>query len=202
MANRKIASYICCQVGGWGVVWASFVFMTQSTPLMSARIVISGMLTTHLLRHAILRFGWLDLPVGKGWPRLLRGVVVAACLYGLFRAAVYVLLGHFPNHGLWGLMKLGFTFAINSFFLIPAWTLLYCFFHYVSKDRQEKKELRRLENCLEKMETEARETGATIDQLLDSLKEIRESITDNPTRARAEITLFSQLLRKGYLEVQ
>jgi hypothetical protein len=164
--------------------------------------VLVGLLITHILRNAILSCGWLNLPLRQGLPRLLLAIILAAAVGGLIRATVFsvggmssTLMERLP----WRLriLKGGLVYTL----LFLPWTIIYCLYYHVQKSLQKNAEIRRLELLLKEKSATAGDSAVDIESITRSLDRIRSLIDEDAAGARAEITAFSQLLRKGYLKI-
>jgi hypothetical protein len=78
--------------------------------------------------------------------------------------------------------------------------LIYWGYRLVIRNRAQALERHRLEWRLREMQTRAGESGITMDGLMEEISRIVALIDENPARARSEITVFSRLLREGYLD--
>ena len=195
--KRKFRYYLC-QIVGWGgfliapwMIWPG----GMERPLV---MVVTGLLTTHLLRHIIIRYGWLSLPLRKAWPRLLAGAIVAAMVIGsITRIYSYVYAGDVYE----GLTPRFFLAGmIDLLVAVGPWTMIYYLYHYAEKVSWEASRNRKLEMRVKEMEERSRESGTDMAAMMDSLQRIQASIVEDPVRCREEITEFSKLLREGYLK--
>jgi len=202
--------YWLCQIGGWGSLFV-IIFTLNQFQLKSDFIeyevltCLAGLLVTHLLRKAIRRFGWLNLPPKKGLLRLLLAVVLASTLAAWMRILGIDWLNRIMEvPALFSQSRSIFIriFQIIEYaILIIPWTLIYCFYNYIGKTRKESLEKRRLEQKLQEMEQQAAAASeVNVDFLIDSLHKIQSSIEENPACSRAKITEFSNLLRRGFLK--
>ena len=79
MLSRSYKYYWWCQFAGWGFVGLSLIFFayTFNQPIDDefrgriGIIIVTGIITTHLLRWVIRRFNWLMLPIERVLPKLL-----------------------------------------------------------------------------------------------------------------------------------
>jgi two-component system LytT family sensor kinase len=198
--DRKTIYYLICQLAGWGLFWLVVHYLFGNMMLRCAIVALSGLLSTHVFRVVIRRYGWMELPFKKGWPRLEKGIVLVCVLAGSIKGMAFLFFTHVPEHSIAGILKFLFFSILSYFFLIPAWTIIYCICHYVSQGRRSNLMQQRLEGRLKEIAADTDGAATNLDQLMDALSEIRDSITDNPIRARNQLTLFSRLLRKGYLD--
>jgi hypothetical protein len=158
----------------------------------------AGLFITHLLRNVIRSQGWLNEPLRQGLPWLLLGTILAAMTAGLMKVTV-ISMGGMTMKQVEGQSWYARVFAAGFEYIILflPWTIMYCLYYYIQKTRQKNVEIRRLELLLK----EKSATAVDIESITRSLDHIRSMIDEDAAGARAEITAFSQLLRKGYLKV-
>jgi len=195
---KRIPKYYLYQIVGWGLLLAvSWVAGIGGIGSCSA-VAVSGLLSSHLLRYIIIRYGWLSLPVKKVWARLLAGAMVASIVMGLLQRAYGYLFagdvyeGFFPKFFAAGVADL--------LFMIGPWTMIYYLYHYAGRVQQDASKNRRLEMRVKALEASFREPGTDMAGMMDSLQKIKNCIAEDPAECRKEITEFSKLLRQGYLK--
>jgi two-component system LytT family sensor kinase len=199
-----------CQLIGWSLLLPLLIALNflATTRFSSIAVCISlitclaGLLTTHLLRNYIRRHPFLTLPIRPILPKLLLLTVTAALIAGLLRivglslwANILTLPPWFNYRNILGSMS-------EYIFLFIPWTTLYCLYFYIQRRQKEAIEKKRLELLLKEKERSAAGPVVDIDFIISSLDRIRYLIDEDPRRARAGITAFSQLLRKGHLKTQ
>jgi two-component system LytT family sensor kinase len=208
MLRAPSKRYLYCQFIGWGVflvmaIIALGLIRQYRIKLLENVFVtfLAGLFITHLLRNVIRSRGWLNWPLRQGLPWLLLGTVLAALTAGGMKVTVISLGGMtFTKVGYsWYSRIFGAGFEYSILFL--PWTIMYCLYHHIQKTRLKNVELRRLELLLKEKSAIAGDTTVDLESITRSLDRIRTLIDEDATRARAEITAFSQLLRKGYLKV-
>jgi len=145
-------------------------------------MAVSGLLATHLLRQFILRCDWLTLPLKKAAPRLLLAAIAASALAGAVDAVVNGLFGLYSSHTRPALPTIILLKGID--------------FGLVILPRIENQ---RLALLLKERKLRSAESGIDIHVITASLNKIQALIGNNPSLARDEITEFSNLLRRGYL---
>jgi len=202
--------YLYCQSVGWGMLLMIYIasgllILHQETikSLENAFITaLTGLFMTHLLRLAILKYGWLNGPVRQGLTWVLLGAVSAAMAAGLIKVTVITLCGmtmKTVEGQPWHLRILASGIEYTLPFL--PWTIIYCLYHHIQRTRQKNAEMRRLEFLLKEKSATAGDAAVDIESITRSLDRIRSLIAEDAAAARAEITVFSQLLRKGYLKI-
>lgn len=192
-------AYWCCQLAGWGLLWAAYLLNSyinhqgQNTILI---ICISGLLTTHLARIFIRRYLPPVASFRKEGVRLLLAIIATTSLTVAFRCFGFYLFLDYNEFRPYNLPAI-FT---DTLIVIVPWMLIYWFYRLVIRDRARMLERRRLEWRLHEMQAHASESGVSMQGLMDEIGQIVKLIDENPARARSEITAFSRLLREGYLE--
>jgi hypothetical protein len=212
MLRAPSKRYLYCQFVGWGVFLMvyniSLYLVLQGRPEITKRLenafvtFLAGLFMTHLLRNAIRSQGWLNKPIRQGLPWLLLSTALAALTAGLVKVTLISMGGMTlarAGHLSWlaRVFATGFEYSI----LFLPWTIMYCLYHHIQKARQKNTELQRLELLLKEKSATAGDTAVDIESITRSLDRIRSLIDEDAARARAEITAFSQLLRKGYLKI-
>lgn len=184
-------------------LWITHSYSPQNHGIeKSVVLAFTGAVTTHLLRNAILRYGWLNLPLTKGLPRLLLGVAFTCMIAGLTMYAGNGIFGREMTAPVsFAPARLIFVHIFNFGLLILPWTVMYVLYDYIVRARKEDLERTHLERRVKEMRQQADESGVDVDFIINSLNAIQSSIEENPDRSRAEITKFSNLLRKGYLNL-
>src|SRR5258708_30982990 len=189
------------QLGGWGLFLLLLNLPSGITFEKSLIYILPGLLATHLLRNIILHYDWLKLSLKKGLLRLFAGILLASTVAGLMNESANILaasrIKQQPLHLSAGSIYLH---SINYIFPILSWTIIYAFHYYALKTHKTALLRRQLELRLEEKKLHSQESPVNIDFLIDSLNHIQTSINENPARSRAEITEFSSLLRRGYLD--
>jgi hypothetical protein len=80
---------------GWGLL---FVVLWLMHPGGVRRFVITvgvGLVVSHGLRWLTVALGWMRLPFGKAWVRMLMGVLVASFVAGLLSRLIGLYLDGF-----------------------------------------------------------------------------------------------------------
>jgi hypothetical protein len=202
--------YLYCQSIGWGMFLVVFIASGLLFPHLKTIksfenalvTTLTGLFTTHLLRNAIRNQGWLNLSLQQELPWLFLATVWAAMTAGLIKVTVISLGGMTPamvERRSWYARVFLADFEYSILFL--PWTIMYCLHHHVQQTRRKNAEIRRLELLLQEKSATADDTAVDIESITRSLHHIRSLIDQDAAGARAEITAFSQLLRKGYLKI-
>jgi hypothetical protein len=202
MPGRKIKYYIGCQILGWGVCWMVLCFVSGFLPYTMKRtaiFMVSGLLSSHLLRYAFTRYHWLTLSSGKEWFQLSVALILSCILAGFLNALGIEILAYSIFHT-WILFWIVMGGASYLYlFLLPTWAMLYWSYHYIGQAAGIRSKKKIWEYRLAEMEASVKSGGTDLDSIMDSISRIKSKIDENPAAARDEINELSQLLRKGYL---
>jgi len=198
--------YWLCQFGGWGLVGTVMLFFAHtykvsiSTDLLIqiCIVMLTGILTTHVLRIIISQRGWLLLPVEKVIPKMIIAAILASLFHSLLRVSlVHVFeLSVDPKRGLsFGVKVLAGTFD-SGLFILP-WLLIYYFYHFIEKSQKQQLDTLQLEALIKELELQTIKAHINPHFIFNSLNSIRALIDENPARARTAITELSNILRSS-----
>lgn len=189
-----------CQLGGWLlylVLNTIFILLFFPAELLMYQIsfliitVVYMMLTTHLFRELMHRWGWLQLRTGKLIPRVTVALLAMSLLvYGLQAITIY-LLGS-PN---------GNTFAFSETLLIIAthistffmWSAIYIGYHYVERYNATLK----YEAAMTEMTLNRLRSQLNPHFIFNALNSVRALVDENPVKAKHAITQLSSILRNS-----
>lgn len=201
--------YWLFQILGWGIVGAVMLFFAHaydvqiSSSKLLGRIVIvmvTGILTTHILRLFIKRRGWLLMPIEKVIPRLVISMVIMSMMYSLLVLGAIDFFKLSIESG--GGKKVSFwTKFVGStvdygLFILP-WTLIYYFYHFIEKSRRQQMETLQLESLIKELELKTIKAHINPHFIFNSLNSIRALVDEDPERARKAITELSNILRSS-----
>lgn len=202
----RISNYWLCQIGGWGLVGFSMLFyavffwerdkLNVEQILKMVIYVISGILSTHLLREYIRRAGWLLLPLEKMASRLIGGIVVGSTLYSLF-VVLFFLIFNLSDRSRVNFFSSLLANILNVGIFIVPWVLIYYFYHYIEKSRRQQLDTLKLEALVKELELKTIKSHINPHFIFNALNSIRALIDENPARARDAITELSTILRSS-----
>ena len=161
-------------------------------------VMLTGILTTHVLRIIISQRGWLLLPVEKVIPKMIIAAILASLFHSLLRVSlVHVFeLSVDPKRGLsFGVKVLAGTFD-SGLFILP-WLLIYYFYHFIEKSQKQQLDTLQLEALIKELELQTIKAHINPHFIFNSLNSIRALIDENPARARTAITELSNILRSS-----
>lgn len=199
--------YWLFQICGWGIVGAIMMFFAHAYDVQISRtkllgriviVMVTGVLTTHILRLFIKWRGWLLMPIEKVIPRLAITVVLMSMMYSL------LVLGaiDFYSLSIESSEKVSFwTKFVGStvdygLFILP-WTLIYYFYHFIEKSRRQQMETLQLESLIKELELKTIKAHINPHFIFNSLNSIRALVDEDPERARRAITELSNILRSS-----
>jgi hypothetical protein len=207
MAPTISRYYLLCQIFGWSILTASHLVimgMYGYPSHLAAKLflfIFPGLISTHLLRNAILIYRWLTLPFRKGLVRLSLGIVFACILAGIIRyLGNSVLIRSLTPLEFFAPPQLLLENTLDCGIVIIPWGMIYILYAYAQRTRKDNLERRHLEGRINEMKQRSDEMALDVDSIINSLREIRSTIDQDPNHARDEITKFSKLLRQGYFK--
>jgi LytS/YehU family sensor histidine kinase len=138
----------------------------------------------------------LWFPVEKVLPRLLISIVLVSSLYSLVITGSFILFSLAETEGIDFLSRLTINTLNSGIFIIP-WILIYYFFHYIERNRQQQMDTLKLSSMVKELELKTLKAHINPHFIFNALNSIRALIDENPARARKAITELSNMLRSG-----
>ncbi|RTQ44863.1 histidine kinase [Hymenobacter gummosus] len=202
---RRRRLYWQLQVGGWtlyGIVGLVLIvaFGGKYHPrLLLLELYVAGTLLglSHLLRYYAKRRGWLQLPVGTLFPRLLLlilGLAVASQVIIGLLTGLTMSWSSGPDKPAFQWINL-IGYAINVVFVLWLWALLYFGQHYLERYRQAEVDKWKLTAAVREAEMQTLKAQINPHFLFNGLNNIRSLIGEDPERARYMLSHLSELLR-------
>jgi two-component system LytT family sensor kinase len=197
--------YWWLQIGGWGILALILILINL---LFGQRVdehfliglgikMLVGIFTTHLFRLYIHRAGWLALPVENALPLLAIGILIVCLLDTIIRiSAISWIDPSASNKKLEFSTRFLLVTVENGLYIIP-WTLIYYFFHYIQKTRNQELDTLKLEALVKELELKTIKSHINPHFIFNALNSIRALIDENPLRARTAITELSNILRSS-----
>ncbi len=203
---RKTSKYYWwLQIGGWGTMALILILISV---LSGQRVdehfflgtfikILVGIFVTHLFRLYIHRSGWLALPVEKALLRLAAGILILCLLFTIIRISI---INWLDPSSINKKLEISTRFLLvtveNGLYIIP-WTLIYYFFHYIQKTRNQELDTLKLEALVKELELKTIKSHINPHFIFNALNSIRALIDENPPRARTAITELSNILRSS-----
>lgn len=209
------SKYWLFQAIGWGsfaLINAFFAFsFDRLTPDFFKRLgvfLVLGLIFSHLMRMAIIRFGLLQKSLNK---QIFQFFIITFCLailvsYLSVEALIYfdlikqdeVLLLERTDVSYWvSKLLLVLSSAFSYFILFFIWSLIYFVYHYVAKSRKQQLDTLQLESLVKELELKTIKAHINPHFIFNSLNSIRALVDENPERARKAITELSNILRSS-----
>ena len=204
--KKKISTYWVCQLGGWGanIAISSFYYFNLSVRkidhffLLISISVLLGILFTHIMRMVIKEYRFLEKPIQK---QILYFILVTIVFAIIYACADTGLEKTFQLRDYEGpkisLLNEITRNAINNFFLLFIWNLLYYIFHYVERTRKQEFDTLKLQSLVKELELKTIKSHINPHFIFNALNSIRALVDENPSRARTAITELSNILRSS-----
>lgn len=203
---KTISKYWICQLGGWGAnfVISIFFYLTLSVRkiddffLLITIGIVLGMLFSHLMRMVIKEYKFLEKPLQTQIVSFILVTLIFAVIYGSTNVAISKLLGLKDTTGpKISLLNEITRYAINNFFLLFIWNLIYYTFHYVERNRKQEVDTLKLQALVKELELKTIKSHINPHFIFNALNSIRALVDENPERARRAITELSNILRSS-----
>ncbi len=203
---KKLSRYWMCQLGGWSTNFAISVFfyLTLSVRkidnffLLISIGVLLGILFSHLMRMVIKEYKFLERPLQSQITSFIMVTIVFAIIYACADVAISKMLGLKDANGPKISLANEITRnAINNFFLLLIWNLIYYTYHYVERNRKQELNTLKLQSMVKELELKTIKSHINPHFIFNALNSIRALVDENPTRARTAITELSNILRSS-----
>ena len=203
---KTIPKYWICQLGGWGAnfVISVFFYLTLSVRkiddffLLIAIGILLGILFSHLMRMLIKEYRFLEKPLEKQILSFIGITIIFAIIYACTNVGIEKLLGLKDATGpKISLLNEIARNAINNFFLLFIWNLIYYTFHYVERNRKQEVDTLKLQSLVKELELKTIKSHINPHFIFNALNSIRALVDENPERARRAITELSNILRSS-----
>ncbi len=203
---KKLSRYWMCQLGGWGANFAISVFFYLTLAvrkidnffLLITLSVLTGLLVSHLMRMVIKEYRLLEKPLQSQISSFIIVTIIFAVIYASADVALAKLLSlkETDNPKISLLNELTRN-AINSFFLLLIWNLIYYTYHYVERNRTQELSTLKLQSMVKELELKTIKSHINPHFIFNALNSIRALVDENPERARTAITELSNILRSS-----
>lgn len=201
----RISRYWLFQLGGWTLLFLANIFflvgLERLVVLDAERMLLSavlGLIFSHLMRYAILRFRMFDLPLGKLISSFLLLTFCTAFLGGTAETALrQVLQLQFLQDKRMSFMAHASRRIFNGFTTFFIWNLIYYLYHVIASTRSREMDRLRLQNEVKELELRTLKSHINPHFIFNALNSIRSLIGDHPTQAREAVTMMSRILRNS-----
>jgi two-component system, LytTR family, sensor kinase len=199
MNKNKI--YWACQLFGWFLfALLNYLFIQFDEEMVMPQAFLgpvvsffTGIVTSHLYRNFIIRFGWLRYSFLKLSPRFIAASMVLAIIY-------YFLTFFITTFFVKGSLDLPefsdfISDWLNLSFVYLVWSLIYFLFNFIENYKQE--EIKNLKWEASRNELELNRLKAQLNPhfMFNSMNSIRALVDEDPAKAKAAITQLSNILR-------
>jgi two-component system LytT family sensor kinase len=206
---NKARLYFLCQFFGWGGYGlAMSVFYRYSTghdltinefaSIFSLCLLAFGL--THLFRIIFKRNQWIEFPLPK--------LVILVLFSNLIMATMYASTNLVIDRGLdlvsaelnWKEWLVSMSIlVVNSMTLFLLWSVIYFAIAFFSRYRREEIERLKWENALKEFELNKLKSQLNPHFVFNALNGIRGLVGEDPNKAKAAITMLSNILRNSLL---
>ena len=198
--NNRNRAYWICQLSGWSL-WAllnligmlSFDLFSWKKILIFLFLCFAGLSFTHILRHIIKKYSWVDLPLKKIIPRVLvSNLVIGIILFVLYFGSQY-----FTGLVQLSEIKIGtpFVWIANLSSIILLWSLIYFSFHLFENYKRVEIESLIWEAAVKDFELKTLKSQLNPHFMFNAMNSIRALIEEDPENAKAALTRLSNILR-------
>ena len=198
MNKQKI--YWICQVSGWlmfVLLNSLFIQLEQSlTSEVITGLIVSffaGIVTSHLYRNFIIKFGWLGYSFIKLIPRFIVSSLVLSIIYYLFYFSVTSsLIG-----GRLEIPEINTLLAeiLNIAFVYLVWSLIYFLFNFIENYKKEEIKNLRWEASIKEVELNRLKSQLNPHFMFNAMNSIKALVNENPVKAKNAIAQLSNILR-------
>jgi two-component system LytT family sensor kinase len=201
--------YWITQLGGWGLFVGLFVlwnYLQDSLDpgVMMAMLLVfaTGVAMSHLLRHVMLRLGWIKNDLGHVLPRLaFISLVMGLVAYLVYSGLHDLLFPQFPPMVLTTPLDV-FAQVMNWTVLFLMWSMAYLVYALVIRHRREEIRLLRLEAADRENQLSNLRAQMNPHFMFNALNGIRALIDEDPGQAKRAITQLSAILRNALTSVK
>ncbi len=196
---KKTRIYWICQIGGWS--FYAFINLllfalaggdiADFQVLGQILITIYFIVSTHIYRNLIIRWGWLRLLSPRLIPRILVSITLLSISCFLFEMVLNLSLGiTVASEDL-----LGWTVSqfFGNLFLYFLWSLVYFVYHYFESYRTTLK----YQASINEIQLNKLKSQLNPHFIFNGLNSIRALIDEDPQKAKVSVTQLSNILRNS-----
>jgi signal transduction histidine kinase len=215
-----------CQIAGWlsyalTIVFFAYVLERQPSDIFLKRIMMSvvlGILTTSILRFAIIQNNLRPPTPSSKWWRIFLLVLSFSVIYSFISASFIEILRLYEPRGAAKGIKNEFVLSISEIILkwnggrvakrflfglifdtpiILVWISIYILWHYIEFTNAEAINKIKLESLIKELELKTIKSQINPHFIFNALNSIRALVDEDPKRARQAITELSNILRSS-----
>jgi two-component system LytT family sensor kinase len=198
MTKKQI--YWLCQILGWGLYGLLQIILyatAQSTDMAhvvgEVILVVFYIASTHFIRFALIRFGWLSFSLASMIPRLIGLMIVLSALNYAFLIGYTSFTGELSSRDFLLIPVILNLFGPLVIYMI--WTILYLSFHYFENYNKSLK----YEAAVKEIELRNLRSQLNPHFIFNALNSIRALVDENPKKSKNAITQLSNILRNSLM---
>lgn len=227
MKKHTSSLYWTCQLAGWlsyglTIIFFSYILEKKLSPIFYPRMTINlilGLIVTHLLRTAMLRFGMRPPMNTNKWWKLFFLFIFSAVLYSAIASIVFEIFKLYDasksitNQAItpfsvqqiiadWRSERVIKRIFISLIFDTPIlliWMSVYILWHYIEFSNAEEIQKIKLESTIKELQLKTIKSQINPHFIFNALNSIRALVDENPKRSRQAITELSNILRSSFL---
>lgn len=194
MSKNKI--YWILQVGGWSLFATINIilsFLQDALDVYNFIYFILDatwyLLSTHVLRHFILRWGWLEIKIKEILFKVFSFIFLVTLTNFLIYLSIHGALGFETDYDP---ASVG-AYLLACFLIYFSWTLFYFIFHYFERYNAALK----YEALKNEIELNNLKSQLNPHFIFNALNSIRALVDENPAKSKDAITQLSSILRSS-----
>ncbi len=195
---NKTKIYWILQATGWSLFAIGNIILYYFGGSLEIKKIIYGVLmsvwflvSTHIFRNLIIRWGWLSLRLIQVIPKVLLATIVLGISNFLFHLMVLTALNILGSVDFEADIVFTYISATMVFYLL--WALLYFIYHYIEKYNASLK----YEAVKNEIELNRLKSQLNPHFIFNALNSIRALVDENPDKAKNAITQLSSILRSS-----
>jgi sensor histidine kinase YesM len=186
------------QIGGWSLyaIFNLLLFALSPRQLsanqITSHLLLTGyyILSTHLFRNLIIKWGWLDMISPKLIPRVALSILALSVSSFVFILLLNTVLRIEIGEDILAWVVTQF---VGSLFLYFLWSLIYFVYHYFENYRAGLK----YQASINEIQLNKLKSQLNPHFIFNGLNSIRALVDENPKKAKEAITQLSNILRNS-----
>lgn len=196
---NKTRIYWICQIGGWTfyTLFNLFLFALAEGSVANFQILgqllLTGyfILSTHIYRNLIIKWGWLRILSPRLIPRILLSIMVLSISCFLFEMILNFALQITVRPS--DILALIVSQFFGNMFLYFLWSLVYFVYHYFENYRSTLK----YQASINEIQLNKLKSQLNPHFIFNGLNSIRALIDEDPKKAKMAVTQLSNILRNS-----
>ncbi|MFK8104882.1 MAG: sensor histidine kinase [Saprospiraceae bacterium] len=205
--NFKLSPYWICQLSGWGLAtayWVYWMIYNQFPSLIEGTFITiltlaSSIGITHSYYILAKRKSWHLLSIRGLFPIAIVAIVVLALLFTIINISInYLGNNSCLDCGFWDMVEEArLRIFITGIRLMAIWVLAFHLYHYAQRGAKAETEKAVLENKAYEAQMEKLKAQLNPHFLFNSLNSVKAMIALDPAKARRAVVLLSDILRSS-----